>query len=158
MKNIIFLSIFLCMHSCGKVELIPSTSNEIMAKVKELKGEKAVLINVWALWCVPCVEEFPMIMDIGEENEKLEVVFISADFADQMDDVRSFLDQNGVGPLSYIKQEKDEAFILGIHPDWTGSLPFTVVYAKDSGKIVDSWEGKEPEARFRTAIKIALRS
>ena len=114
MKNIILLSICLCMQFCGKVELMPSTSNEIMAKVKELKGEKAVLINVWALWCVPCVEEFPMIMNLGEENEKLEVIFISADFADQMDDVRSFLDQNGVRSISYIKEEKDGFILVGL--------------------------------------------
>ena len=53
---------------------------------------------------------------------------------------------------------KDEPFISGIHPKWTGSLPFTIIYAKESGKIVDLWEGKESELRFRTAINIALRS
>jgi|TARA_B100001996_G_scaffold90254_1_gene66981 thiol-disulfide isomerase/thioredoxin len=158
MKNIILLSICLGMQSCGKVELMPSTSHEIMATVKELKGEKAVLINVWALWCAPCVEEFPMIVDLGEEHHDLEVIFISADFDDQIGDVRAFLDQNGVHSISYIKDEKDEPFILGIHPSWTGSLPFTILYAKDSGNIVDFWEGKHPESRFRTTIEIALKS
>ena len=158
MTRVILISFCLCIQSCAKVDLVPSTADEVMSKIKEFKGEKAVLLNIWALWCAPCVEEFPMIMNLGEENEKLEVIFISADFADQMDDVRSFLDQNGVRSISYIKEEKDEPFILGIHPSWTGSLPFTIVYAKNSGNIVDLWEGKHPESRFRTAIEIALRS
>ena len=72
--------------------------------------------------------------------------------------MKAFLKQNSVGPVSYIKKEKDEPFITGIHPKWSGSLPFTVVYAKESGNIVDSWEGSEPESRFRTAVKIAMNS
>ncbi len=144
--------------SCEKVELLPTTSLDINQKIKSYKGNKVVLLNVWSLWCVPCVEEFPMIVDLAQEIEELEVIFISADFEDQFNEVRSFLDRNGVKEVSYIKQEKDEAFITGIHPNWTGSLPFTILYAKESGKIVDLWEGKESELRFRTAINIALRS
>ncbi len=145
-------------QSCTKVELIPSTSDQIMSRIKVLSGEKAVLLNIWALWCVPCVEEFPMIVDLGNKYNDLEVIFISADFKDQTTKVESFLKQHGVESISYIKNEKDEPFITGIHPDWTGSLPFTVVYAKNSGNIVDSWEGKYPKSRFKAAIDLALES
>jgi|TARA_B100001250_G_scaffold4204_1_gene3583 thiol-disulfide isomerase/thioredoxin len=158
MIRIIVIFIFLCVQSCTKVDLVPSTADELISKIKQSKGEKAVLLNIWALWCVPCVEEFPMIVDLGVEHHDLEVVFISADFDDQVGEVRDFLDRNGVGPVSYIKKEKDESFILGIHPSWTGSLPFTIVYAKNSGNIVDLWEGEYPESRFRTAIEVALKS
>ena len=157
MKKLLMLICVIAI-SCEKVELLPTTSLDINQKIKSYKGNKVVLLNVWALWCVPCVEEFPMIVDLAQEIEELEVIFISADFEDQFNEVRSFLDRNGVKEVSYIKQEKDEAFITGIHPNWTGSLPFTILYAKESGKIVDLWEGKESELRFRTAINIALRS
>ena len=157
MKKLLMLICVIAI-SCEKVELLPTTSLDINQKIKSYKGNKVVLLNVWSLWCVPCVEEFPMIVDLAQEIEELEVIFISADFEDQSSEVRSFLDRNGVKEVSYIKQEKDEAFITGIHPNWTGSLPFTILYAKESGKIVDLWEGKETELRFRTAINIALRS
>ena len=157
MKKLLMLICVIAI-SCEKVELLPTTSLDINQKIKSYKGNKVVLLNVWSLWCVPCVEEFPMIVDLAQEIEELEVIFISADFEDQFNEVRSFLDRNGVKEVSYIKQEKDEAFITGIHPNWTGSLPFTILYAKESGKIVDLWEGKETELRFRTAINIALRS
>ena len=99
-----------------------------------------------------------MIVDLGEEHDELEIIFVSADFHEQKSEVQKFLKKQGLDSISFIKNEKDDPFISGIHPEWTGSLPFTVVYSKNSGIIVDSWEGKEPEARFRTAIKIALRS
>ena len=105
------LLIFICVltFSCGKVDLLPTTASEINQKIKSYKGNKVVLLNIWALWCVPCVEEFPMIVDLDKEIDELEVIFVSADFEDQFNEVRSFLDRKGVREVSYINQEKDEA-------------------------------------------------
>ena len=158
MKKIFFLIFLFLGTACSSVELLPSTAAELMDEVNKFKGKKVVLINIWALWCIPCVEEFPMIVDLDKEIKDLEVIFVSADYEEQAESVKAFLKKNSVGPVSYIKKEKDEPFITGIHPKWSGSLPFTVVYAKESGNIVDSWEGSAPESRFRTAIKIAMNS
>jgi|TARA_B110000438_G_scaffold73139_1_gene73251 thiol-disulfide isomerase/thioredoxin len=159
MKNlfILFCCTFL-ISSCDRVDLTQATSQDINTIVKSFKGKKVVLVNVWALWCLPCVEEFPMIVELGQDSKDLEVLFVSADFIDQSDQVHDFLGKQGVYDLSLIKNEKDEPFINGLHPDWSGTLPFTVVYSKLSGEIVDFWEGKEPETRFRSAIEKALRS
>jgi len=129
-----------------------------MSKITSYKGEKAVLVNVWALWCSPCVEEFPMIVKLHNEINDLEVIFISADFEDQFQDVFSFLSNYDIGSESYIKSQKDEPFIQGTNENWTGSLPFTIVYAKKSGSVIDLWEGKQSESRFINAINIAIES
>ena len=128
----------------------------MLEKISSFKGKKAVLINIWALWCEPCVEEFPMIVNLQNETKDLEVIFVSADFEEQLQDVLFFLNEHNVGPVSYIKKQKDDPFIEGLHPSWSGSLPFTVVYGKNSGLIVDYWEGKKPKLRFSEAISIAL--
>ena len=59
---------------------------------------------------------------------------------------------------TYIKDEKDEPFIIGINQNWTGSLPFTIIYSKKSGSVIDSWEGKKSETKFKSAINIAINS
>ena len=41
------------------------TLNEI---ISGHKGRKAVLVNIWALWCAPCVEEFPMIVNFKKKT------------------------------------------------------------------------------------------
>ena len=99
-----------------------------------------------------------MYLKLANEIEDREVIFLSADFEEEEDNVKAFLNRYQVGPISYIKKEKDEPFIEGIHTDWTGSLPFTVVYGKSSGNIVNYWEGIAPESKFRAAINIALNS
>ena len=156
MKNLILSLFLLIFFACSKTELIPISSKELIEKVSTFKGEKAVLVNVWALWCKPCVDEFPMIVDFQKNNPDLEVIFVSADFKEQSNDVASFLNEHNVDRLSYLKYEKDESFINGLHPSWTGSIPFTIVYGKNSGNIVDYWEGKKETTRFTNAIKTAV--
>ena len=156
MKSLIFFFLIFVNTSCEQTELLPITAEDLIEKVYTFKGKKAVLVNLWALWCKPCVEEFPMIVKLHKETKDLEVIFVSADFQDQFQDVVFFLNKHNVGSVSYIKKQKDEPFIEGLHPSWSGSLPFTIVYGKNSGLIVDYWEGKEPELRFSEAISRAL--
>ena len=51
--------------SCEQTKLLPITAENLKEIVYDFKGKKAVLVNVWALWCKPCVEEFPMIVKLG---------------------------------------------------------------------------------------------
>ena len=155
---IIFGYIFslLLISGCEKTKLVPITSKSLNERISKFNGKKAVLINIWALWCEPCLEEFPMIVELGNEIKDLEVIFVSADFDDEIHDVLKFLNSHNIGPVSYIKKQKDESFIEGLHPSWSGSLPFTIVYGKSSGLIVDYWEGKESKLRFSQAISRAL--
>ena len=97
-----------------------------------------------------------MITKLQKEKNDLEIIFVSADFQEQFEDVLFFLNEHNVGPVSYIKKQKDDPFIEGLHPSWSGSLPFTLVYGKNSGLIVDYWEGIEPKVRFSEAISRAL--
>ena len=145
-----------CSLFCERIELIPTTAENINRHIASFKGEKAVLLNIWALWCAPCIEEFPMIVNLQKKTNDLEVIFVNVDFEDQFQDVINFLNNHNVGTVSYIKSQKDEIFINGIHDDWSGSLPFTLIYAKKSGKIVDYWEGIMEEKKFKKAISSAL--
>ena len=157
MKRTILIYIFLLqLFACAGVDLMPATAETIMAEVRRTKGTQAVLLNAWATSCAPCVAEFPAIVDLGESNRKLHVLFVSTDFPEYQNRVKQFLQQHGVTDKSFIKSQKDQAFINGLHPDWSGALPFTILFAKNSGDVVDYWEGKQPETRFKTAIERAI--
>ena len=149
-------SFFLLFSACSNVDLIATDSKTIQEHLSSYRGEKAVLLNIWATTCAPCVEEFPMIVDLGKEIHDLEIVFVSADFDDQLSDVMSFLKEQKVSGVSFIKNENDASFINGIHPEWSGTLPFTILFGKDSGEIVSYWEGKEQESKFRKHIQLAI--
>ena len=138
------------------LQLLNVNSSQILNKIDYYKGKKAVMLNVWALWCKPCVEEFPMVASLDSEYDELEIFFINTDFEDQRKEVEIFLKSQNIIGESYFKVEKDERFINALSEAWNGTLPFTIAYSKSSGDIVDFWVGIEPELRFRSAINKAI--
>ena len=149
----------LVLNSCSKIELQNITSEDIQKIVRSENIHHAVMLNFWATWCKPCVAEFPMIVEIAHEHENnLSVYFVSVNWLDEREKVRAFLKKQGVDWQSFIKNEKDQNFINGVTREWTGAVPFTIVYGKSSGNIVDFWEGERPETRFRSAIIKAINS
>ena len=101
--------------------------------------------------------EFPFVQSLGEKyNQDLKVIFVSADWLDEEKQVKEFLSSMDVSNQSYIKDQPDEEFINGIHLEWTGTLPFTIVFGKLSGSIVDFWENSNHERRFIEAIEKAI--
>ena len=158
-KRIGIFILYLLSYSCLQppVDLQEATADDIITAVAQYKGKKAVLVNYWATWCAPCVEEFPMVMELSKEYaDEAVVLFVSGDWLDEKESTLEFLEKHGVKGLSFIKNQKDNEFINGIHKNWSGALPFTIVYGKNSGYVVDSWEAKKPEARFIEALNKAI--
>jgi len=117
-----------------EVQLIKAA--EIKPLVETFAGEKAVLMNIWATWCVPCVEEFPYLVRLQKEYpDDLQVIFISADFPEELERINQFLVQNEVGWQTYLKDDRDEPFIDAVWTEWSGALPATVVYNKDGSRL-----------------------
>jgi len=132
-------------------------SEEIETVIARHNAEgKVVLVNIWATWCGPCVEEFPDIVELRHKyKDELEVIFISADFPEERERAIQFLKDQNVTWETYMKTGKDEPFINAISQDWTGALPFTKIYSKN-GQITSYWENKASLEQFETAIKEAL--
>jgi peroxiredoxin len=55
--------------------------------------------------------------------------------------VDAFLADHGVTGVSFIKDEKDDAFVRGLNESWTGAVPATFVFDR-TGRQADFWEGK----------------
>ena len=103
--------------------------------------------------------EFPFVHSLGKKyNQDLMVIFVSADWLDEEKQVKDFLNSMDVSGQSYIKDQPDEEFINGFHGEWTGSLPFTIVYGKLSGEMVDYWEISKYEKRFIEAVEKEINS
>tara|TARA_B110000438_G_scaffold302839_1_gene361919 strand:+ start:4260 stop:4526 length:267 start_codon:yes stop_codon:yes gene_type:complete len=86
----------------------------------------------------------------------LNIIFVSGDWLEQEEDVVAFLKKMGITDELFIKNQPDEEFINGMHLEWTGSLPFTIVFGKLSGSIVDFWENSNNERHFINAIERAI--
>jgi len=136
--------------------LTPVTPDSL-ALVVAAAGGKATLVNVWASWCEPCREEFPDLVRLARayEDQGLKVVFVSADFTEDLPNARKFLAAQGVGWPTWHKTGNDQAFIDALSPKWTGALPGTFIYDAQ-GKLRDFWEGKATYAKMENSVRPIL--
>jgi thiol-disulfide isomerase/thioredoxin len=131
-------------------------AEELREVIESYEGEKAVLVNVWATWCAPCIEEIPDIVEIQRKyKDRLQVIFVSADFPDSRDKALQFLKEQNVDWTTYFKTGDDQEFIEVISDDWTGALPFSKILNKE-GEVVASWEKSATFSKFDKHVKRAL--
>ena len=98
---------------------------------------RAVLLNVWATWCVPCKEEIPDLQSISEEHREagLDVVGVSVDEGDYDGDVLNFADSYGADYTIWRDPEGD--FSRTFH---SLGVPETLLLDRD-GVVVHRWKG-----------------
>ncbi len=134
----------------------PAEAGAILAEVKKT-GAAAVLVNVWATWCLPCREEFPDLLHVARElvPKGLRVILVSVDFPEAEPEARKFLTSQGVDFPTFIRAGKDEAFIDDLETGWSGAIPATFVYDAN-GELVRFWEGKASYPVIKKRVKEAL--
>lgn len=129
---------FSCAGLQGGSQLVkPIDENGLQQRLRQARG-KVVLLNFWATWCDPCVEEFPDLMKITQEFRPhgLEVILVSIDEPEDLEKkVNPFLQTQGVAWPTYFKKTRDdEVFINAIDQKWSGAIPATFIY--DSNGIL----------------------
>ena len=117
--------------------IIPVDQRVVHTLLAGMHG-KVVVLNFWATWCVPCVEEFPDLLKLRRvmADRGVEVVLVSIDAQRDSAAVRRFLRRSGVEFPVYIKRKgNDEGFINAVDARWSGALPATFIYDRD-GRMV----------------------
>lgn len=118
--------------------------DEVRLKKLLQPNGKPLLVNFWATWCDPCREEFPELVKIDTEYKgRIDFITITLDdAADIKGPVPKFLADMKARMPSYLLVTSDEsAAISSIAKDWSGGLPFTVLY-NDKGEMAYFRQGK----------------
>ncbi len=139
------------------LELREATADEILAHFQQHPA-RLHLVNFWATWCLPCVQEFPELVRVaGDYRAKgVAMTFVSADFPENGDAARAFLQDHGVAGVQFIKGgTDDDAFIAAFDPGWMGELPTTFIYDA-AGRRVQSWKHKVDYALVAAALDSLL--
>ncbi len=122
---------------------------------EELKG-KVVMLDFWATWCPPCVEEMPMLVKVAQEYKSKGVVFIAVnrdDPEDAEEDVTAFINHKvpGLRPFAAYGDAVSGAVFK------VRALP-TIYIVDPSGKIIASQTGQVSERRVRAWLDKALQA
>jgi cytochrome c biogenesis protein CcmG/thiol:disulfide interchange protein DsbE len=67
----------------------------------DLRG-KAVVLNFWASWCIPCKDEAPLLEEAWQQHRDRGLVVVGVDAQDFKGDARSFMKRFGLSyPVVY---------------------------------------------------------
>lgn len=93
-----------------------------------------VVVNVWASWCVPCRQEFPVLQKLSARYGK-RIAFLGLNSEDSDDAAATFLREDPVPYPSYTDPHKEVAASIGVV-----GFPDTAFYDK-SGELVSLKQG-----------------
>jgi thiol-disulfide isomerase/thioredoxin len=89
------------------------------------------VVNFWATWCKPCVQELPEFEQFAKEHasEKVKVLLVCLDFKEELTKrVNPFLKKNAFKAECVLLDEVNgNDFIDKIDKRWTGAIPATFI-------------------------------
>ena len=114
---------------------------------------KVLVVNFWASWCPPCVEEMPTLDQISKEYAAKNVLFVGIGI-DSPSNVREFLRKT---PVSYpiVIGGLEGSNLAKQMGNSQGALPYTVIISSN-GKSSFTKLGKISEDELKKAINNAL--
>ncbi|MGK0501006.1 MAG: thiol-disulfide isomerase/thioredoxin [Oceanicoccus sp.] len=131
------LFICLLLTACGKTDFVTATGNS--GNFSDYQGQW-IVINYWAIWCKPCIEEIPELNKLASENSKRLVVF-GVDFdQSQGQKLAQAIDKLGI---SFPVLQKNPAALLNIEPPKV--LPTTLLI-NPQGQVTHTLVGPQTEA------------
>lgn len=123
-----------------------STAIEIIGDFNKLEpifhqeSDTTYVINFWATWCKPCVEELPYFESLHEKfaGKKIKVILVSLDFPkDYETKLIPFVKENQLKSEVVLLTDGDyNAWIDKVSPEWGGAIPVTVIYNAEERKFI----------------------
>ncbi len=97
--------------------------------------DKIYVINFWATWCKPCVEELPYFETINKEYNKknVQVILVSLDMPKMIEkQLIPFVKNRKLqSTVVVLDDPKHNNWIPKVNKKWDGAIPATVIYTKN---------------------------
>lgn len=108
---------------------IPSLKIADLEKLVQ-SGDSAYVVNLWATWCAPCVQELPHFEKQARvlKDKPVKFIFVSLDMSDAYPrDIATFAKRRKIrSSVVWLNEPNANSFATRIDPRWKGSIPCTI--------------------------------
>jgi len=136
MKHLLYTICFSLIASFGFSQTIRKVKvTEVEDYIKN--SDHPIVLNCWATWCAPCVEEIPYFMETVKKysDQKVELLLVSLDFAKSYPTKIQELikKKNFEATFFWLNETNADYFCPKIDPKWDGTLPSTLFVNAKTG-------------------------
>jgi len=123
------LALILGFSVCGRAQIKAYSAEDIMHRCSS--PDTVYIVNFWATWCIPCVQELPEFNTLASKyaDKPVKVLLVSLDFKeDRTYKLQSFLERKHIAPeVVWLSETDPNVFIPKIENSWQGSIPATLI-------------------------------
>ena len=105
------------------------------------KNDTTYVVNFWATWCVPCVQELPYFEQLGEKykSDKVKVLLVSLDMHKMIESkLIPFIKEKELKSEVVLLRDPDSnSWIPKVDSTWSGAIPATIIYNKSKRKFYE---------------------
>jgi len=118
---------------------------EDLAYLFQQQNDTTYIINFWATWCKPCVEELPYFEQLTQQHQgqKVKVILVSLDLEKQLETkLLPFIEKHQIqSEVLVLLDSNDNVWLEKVDPTWSGAIPVTLIYKnKERAFFEESFE------------------
>ena len=132
--SVLFAAFFFCLGVFGQ-EIKKVKITDIEKTIAESKTP--MIINFWATWCKPCLEEIPYFMEETKKHSKdsLQLLLVSLDMEeDYPAKIKKSISKNKISfPVYWLDETNADYFCPKVDPKWSGAIPASLFINNKTG-------------------------
>jgi thiol-disulfide isomerase/thioredoxin len=158
MKVIYLLFLFTTLHFKSKAQKIEKWKITDVANLIE-KSDSILVINFWATFCVPCIEEIPDLIKYTNlrKKDKVKLYLVSLDLPEYYPNkIKKFVAKKKfITNIAWLNETNADYFCPIVSEKWSGAIPATLIVNKKKG-YKQFYEKKLSASEIKSAIEAAL--
>lgn len=129
------LSIFLVVTSfCFSQEIKKIKISDLEKTIKE--STTPLIVNFWATFCLPCIEEIPYFQKLVMKHKKdgVKLLLVSLDLKEDYAKIKPLAAKRKfTAPIVWLNETNADYFCPKVDTSWSGSIPATLFINNKTG-------------------------
>ncbi|RYE24784.1 MAG: redoxin domain-containing protein [Sphingobacteriales bacterium] len=125
--SILFLLVSAITYSRAQ-EIKAYKAETLMQRVNN--NDTIYVVNFWATWCGPCVQELPEFAKLEDhyKGQPVKILLVSLDFKEAVPKIPLFIKRKKLtSEVAWLNETNANKFIPKIDDRWQGSIPATLI-------------------------------
>ena len=125
-----------------------TTENKQTQTMGDLKG-KVVILDFWATYCPPCLEEIPDLVKLQKENQDVQIIGLHVGGDEDKPNVPAFVEKLKINyPLASPQEDLSNILLQN-----ESSIPQTFVFNRE-GKLVEKFIGYDVNVKNKMEMAV----